>query len=415
MHKVFTFNEHILKEGTNESEVKCFYVDGNNQLIGQSTYSPATLYKTTSKDEDGKQITEYTEKQGRKVMERRGTSDYADTYYVYNDLGQQAYVLPPLAADALGSGIYSETTDAVKKYGYVYKYDESGNCKYKKLPGCEPIYMVYDKADRLILSQDGNQRARIPASQWTVTKYDVFGRVLYTGIMPGDTNKDYATLLKNIVITETYNGSGNTGYSEQDYGVFTTITPLTVNYYDNYDFIEDEELNYVDMTEDGYSSKYTPTSGNGRSGAIGLLTGTRTYLLDGSGAYTASAMYYDDKGRVVQTRAKNHLGGFDITYNALDFTGKPLKTYKTHGIQGLWDSTKELYTYAYDQAQRLLTIMHQLNGGSSITLATNTYDELGRAKTKTVGGTLDATNYSYNIRNWLTSISGSRFYEDFVL
>ena len=271
--------------------------------------------------------------------------------------------------------------------------------------------MVYDKADRLILSQDGNQRAKISTSQWTVTKYDVFGRVLYTGTMPGDTNKDYATLLKNIVITEAYNGSGNTGYSEQNYGVFTTIAPLTVNYYDDYVFLPSSNpLLYQE--KQGYSKQYTV---NNTPNAKGLLTGTRTYLLDGSGAYTASAMYYDDKGRVVQTRSTNHLGGYDIVYNDLDFTGKPNKTLKEHNIAGQ-AVIPELYTYSYDHAGRVTKTDYQLNEQPTETLADMTasgsYDELGRLKTKKRHNGTDTEQFDYNIRNWPTKITSGTSFEE---
>ena len=52
---------------------------------------------------------------------------------------------------------------------------------------------------------------------------------------------------------------------------------------------------------------------------------------------------------------------------------------------------------------------YKLNSHAEITLASNTYDELGRLKTKSLHGS--ATNkltYSYNIRDWLTGISGSK-------
>jgi len=122
-------------------------------------------------------------------------------------------------------------------------------------------------------------------------------------------------------------------------------------------------------------------------------------------------MYYDDKERVVQTRSSNHLGGYDIVYNAYNFTSKQLKTYKTHGINGATDTYKELYTYSYDNAQRLLTTTHQLNGGSTVTLVSNSYDELGRVHTKNTGN-IDATTYTYNIRSWITDIIGSHFTEN---
>ena len=93
---------------------------------------------------------------------------------MYNDLGQLAYVLPPAFVDGMGSvTTFDDNNSLLKQYAYIYRYDERGNCIYKKLPGCTPIYMVYDKANRMILSQDGNQRKKISNgnAQWTVTNY----------------------------------------------------------------------------------------------------------------------------------------------------------------------------------------------------------------------------------------------------
>ncbi len=124
-----------------------------------------------------------------------------------------------------------------------------------------------------------------------------------------------------------------------------------------------------------------------------------------------TANYYDKYGRVVQSRASNHLDGYDLVYNALDFTGKPLRTYKTHGINGTTPSTTEIYGYTYDKAQRLTATTYSLNGGSSVILASNAYDELGRLITKKRHTSADTETYAYNIRNWLTNINSGGFTE----
>ena len=180
--------------------VAYFYVNANNNLTRGANYAQATLYKTVSKDEDGKAVEEYKDKLGQVVLKRsKNGNENIDTYFVYNDLGQLAYVLPPLAADGLKSfainNPIADSHDRLKMYGYLYKYDERGNCKEKRLPGCESIYMVYDRADRLVLSQDGNQREKT-TKEWTVTKYDVFGRVIFTGI-----TKALSSAVHNNLIT----------------------------------------------------------------------------------------------------------------------------------------------------------------------------------------------------------------------
>ena len=83
-----------------------------------------------------------------------------------------------MIADELDTGEIDDEHTLLKQYAFIYKYDGLGNCIYKRFPGCEPVYMVYDKAGRLVFSQDGNQRCK---GVWTASNYDIFGRLLYTG------------------------------------------------------------------------------------------------------------------------------------------------------------------------------------------------------------------------------------------
>jgi hypothetical protein len=238
--------------------------------------------------------------------------------------------------------------------------------------------MVYDKANRMVLSQDGNQRKQLQANliQWSVTKYDALGRVVFTGLMyrsETDSLQNYKSIrdvLSNDVVTDSYAG-------------FASATALTINYYDNYNFLSSSPTTLAYQIVSGYDKAYpiTATSAAGLN-ATGLLTGTRVYHLDNPDASETTAIYYDKYGRAVQTRATNHLGGYDLVYCTLDFTGKPTSTYKTHGINGASATITELYTYGYNKAQQPTTTMYSLNGASPITLSVNNYDELGRVSAK---------------------------------
>ena len=64
-------------------------------------------------------------------------------------------------------------------------------------------------------------------------------------------------------------------------------------------------------------------------------------------------MYYDNRGRVIQTKSQNHLsGGIEKEYVAYNFTGQPTGRKHVHSATGKATQT-ELYTYAYDHAGRL--------------------------------------------------------------
>ena len=76
-------------------------------------------------------------------------SETHDTYYVYDDKGNLCFVLQPM---------YQSSAN-LDQYAFQYKYDGRNRCIWKKLPGAGYMEMVYDNADRLVFSQDGNQRA----------------------------------------------------------------------------------------------------------------------------------------------------------------------------------------------------------------------------------------------------------------
>lgn len=397
------------------NEVKYYYADAASQLFAPKYYDAGTLHKAVSTDEDGKSVTEYKDKDGRIVMQRSGTN--VDTYYAYNDLGQLVYVLPPLAADGLPirtSGAYTLIWSVIKDYAYIYKYDERGNCIDKKLPGCGNVYMLYDKANRLVASQDANQRVK---KQWNLIKYDRLGRVLYTGLI----NREITSAEKNILHNDTVfvesrgtaNQLGNTGYTCNFF--VNELAPLTVTYYDDYNF-PDATGNLAYQARSGYGVQYTV---DGAANAKGLVTGTRTYLLDGSGAYTSSVSYYDDKGFVIQSRATNHLGGYDIAYNDLDFMGNPNRTLKEHNIatDGVQQpAVSELYSYTYDQAGRPTKTTYQINSQPAVTLtdltAPGAYDELGRVASQKRHNGRDTESFTYNVRGWTTKIKSGDFVED---
>src|SRR5207302_384043 len=62
---------------------------------------------------------------------------------------------------------------------YKYNYDSLGRIVEKKTPGSGWQYIVYDKLDRVALTQDANQRA---SKQWLFVKYDFLNRPVYSVI-----------------------------------------------------------------------------------------------------------------------------------------------------------------------------------------------------------------------------------------
>ena len=145
--------------------------------------SSSNLMVTKITDEDGCWHEELTDIGGR----RFATADAAGyTCYVYDHCGDLCFVVPPALSEYIrqnitsgtSSNVYYPDNDMFKKYAYCYGYDSSHRCTYRKLPGCEPIYYIYDAAGNCILSQDGNSRVK---GEWLFSIPDRFGRPAISG------------------------------------------------------------------------------------------------------------------------------------------------------------------------------------------------------------------------------------------
>ena len=71
---------------------------------------------------------------------------------------------------------------------------------------------------------------------------------------------------------------------------------------------------------------------------------------------------------------------------------------------------EEVYTYRYDNADRLQQVLHQLNGGKIVSLKQNIYDKHCRLISQKVFEK-ETIGYGYNVREWPTDISSSNFRE----
>ena len=339
------------------AQLRCtrYKVTSAGALEASGDYANGTLNVTRTTDEDGNMSYTFMDKIGRTLLERRmNGSEALDTYYVYDNYGNLCYVLPP----AINGNI---STDNLNLYAYQYNYDGCNRCIRKKLPGTQYIEYVYDNSDRLTFSQDGSQRA-LSAQNWTYYKYDQLNRLTEQG------------LCTNKVTT-----SGTTVH--------------IMNYYDSYSFIGTQGF-----TGSNFS---TDTSGYGK----GALTGQMVAGINGNPVW--KAFYYDIRGREVKRVESNAMNGYDVTTTSYSFTNKPLTL--THVHTSGSKSLTEVHTYSYDYADRLSKVQHKLDNNTIVTLAEYTYDDLGRVKQKKLGGTAHSSTYSYNIRSWLTGITGSKF------
>ena len=375
--------------------------DDQQSILNKGFYPKSELVVIQTTDEDDHVNYEFKDKQGRMVLKRvMDGSKMLDTYFVYDDFGRLRYVLPPDASQRLSTAnsSWNINHELLQRTAYYYQYDRRGNCVIKKLPGCKAILMKYDMADRLIFSQDGNQYEK---KEWSLFLYDAFGRHVISAVCKLQTVPD----VSNMVVLASFTGSG----AIAGYTVNLNFTPIyltSVDYYDDYRFInslstlEKVKMQYNAMVV-GYDKQYT-------GGARGLLTGKRIYSLDASDKYTITSYYYDDYGRMVQVHASNHLGGFEDEYTAYNFSGTIRQKLHIHTVPNK-PVQKEVYSYTYDHVNRLLTTSHKLNDLPEKILLSNSYDEIGRLQKQSKA--TETSVYTYNVRDWLTEISGNFFSE----
>ncbi|WP_238326545.1 DUF6443 domain-containing protein [Pedobacter heparinus] len=374
-------------------------------LSGTGYYTANELYLSISKDEnwastDGKAGTteEYKDKEDRVVLKRvfnykNDVTETLSTYYVYDDLGNLSFVLPPGAnPDALA--LPSQTLQ--DQFCYQYRYDGRKRLIEKKLPGKDWEYMVYNKLDQLVLSQDSLQRV---ANQWLFTKYDALGRVAITGVYGDGASRSSlaGTLNSQSVLWENRLGSG-TDYDNGSFPQNNIAWYHTINYYDDYNFPGNSFPQPDGVTQMSASR------------VKGLQTGSFVYQVNSSTRYL-SVNYYDKDGRVLKTAAENHLGGTDLTENTWNFAGELTGSTRTHS-SGSGPATTIATRHEYDHMGRKKATMESINGQPEVVLSKLDYNELGQLSKKwlhsTDGNTfLQHTDYAYNERGWLKrSISG---------
>jgi len=388
--------------GTNDPNDVRFWIINNDGAISQF-YPSGSLSKITTKDENwiktnGKVGTteEYRDFEGRLVLKRKWETaiSASNTYFVYDDFGDLRYIIPPgfTATTLLEAG-----TGDFHEFIYAYRYDNRRRLIERKVPGKGWDHLVYNKNNQLVQQQDAELRK---SNKWIVTKYDVFGRPVITGIHQGSnprqTEQDY---MNQQTILWEQRLPGQLIYSNASYPQ-NNFTTLTVNYYDDYTF-ENAGL---------LPAKGIVKSANTQS----LVTGVLVYKEDGT-MPLLTVNYYDDNGRLIQTAAQNHLKGTDYVTNTYNFEGTVVKSTKTHtSVTG--EVLTIVTTFEYDHMNRLVQTKKKVNSQAEIIQSKISYNEIGQMKGKGLhseNGTTFMTNidYEYNERGWAKRVNSPHFTE----
>jgi hypothetical protein len=266
-----------------------------------TAYDAGQLYKNVTIDEQGHAVVEFKDKEGQVVLKRvqvgtvasdySGNSGWLSTYYIYDDLNQLRFVIPPKAVAAmLTAGSWTLSTDMINELCFRYEYDYRKRMMAKKVPGAGWVYMVYDFRDRLVFTQDARMAL---TTQWLGTLYDAINRPVSTGMInySGTPNQlqSYVTANTNSSIDTTTSQGGSGGSS------LPVSLDLSISETGDFQALDSIILDNGFVTPDG--AEFTAeivTGGSGASTGSSSLTFVDNPIPSGS-TFTALTMsFYDD-------------------------------------------------------------------------------------------------------------------------
>jgi len=392
--------------------------DQTRTITANGYYAAGTLTVTVTKDENWTSgragtVEEYKDNQGHVVLKRvynyAGAVQMLSTYYVYDDFGLLAFVLPPLSG-ADGDANISQTT--LDNLCYQYRYDERNRMGQKKLPGKGWEFTVFNTIDQPVATQDSLQRE---TAQWLFTKYDAMGRSVTSGIWASAPSRAALQTTLTGINSNLWEAPVNSGSGYTNVAWPTSLTtPLDINYYDTYNNIPNLPATYTVTTGISNMTRSLPTV-------------KKTAVLNTPTDLLWDVIYYDDLGRNIKSYAQHYLGGtlnignYDLITTTYNFTNAPTTISRQH-----WNTvsaTAPLATiynkYIYDNLGRKLKTWEQIANGVAAPdtmrlISKLSYNEIGQLNKKSLHSK-DSVNflqniiYTYNERGWLLQSSAPLF------
>lgn len=432
-------------------------------------YPAAFLFKKVIIDANGNKTQEFRDRDNQLVLTKTekvtgasgGYKDWICTYHVYDDLGLLRFELSPKAVDAV-KGSWTISQAIANELCFTYKYDTFNRLIVSKAPGADSVEVVYDSRDRKALTRDGRLRTM---SKWSIVLYDELNRPVMSGLYASaasraalqtaiDTEAGYTTLSYTIpgassIITGQYDGRAvyeardsvvltdgfDSGTGEPEVRTNSSLTasvetvvsnntlpgitmndiePLSYNYYDSYSFAGQQPLKTADLARlvPGNSS-YSEPAGSYNAVVTGSITGTKTRILDTDNWLTAT-VYYDGKGRKMQSLSQNITGGQEVVSVLHDFNGTILSSYTSHvNPQSAPEQLKGVLTvYNQDFAGRIVSTQVGLDTGTAIvlkTITTQTFNSSGQRIARSLGitgsGALESQSFEYNVNGALLGMN----------
>ncbi|MBO9204676.1 MULTISPECIES: DUF6443 domain-containing protein [Niastella] len=430
-------------------------------------YPIGELFKSITVDEKGSQIITFKDKEDKLILKKvqltavaddgggTGYSGWLSTYYIYDDFNSLRAVIQPEGVNLLTQNnwdIMALNGNILNEQCFRYEYDERKRITRKKVPGAGDVYMIYDVRDRLVFTQDANQR---PNNEWLARLYDSRNREIMTGLMtwtglPGDLQLNlthpnnnglpYSFTLHDPNMSGVYqatnditlddgftSGQNFTAEIIADNG--TTIDPtfvddpipagagftlLTKTGYDTYATIPAASNLTGDLDAAYTSSNYLNTSYNSFPYADpvvqskqtnGRSTWTQVKVLGTANQYLYTVNMYDEKGRMIQVKSTNQTGGTDVFTSQYTFSGQPLVAIQKQEKAGSANTqthivvNKTTYNDLGQEMAETKSVSSTINGvpvnKPELEIVSKEYDELGHLWKVNLGKKKDASGTGY--------------------
>lgn len=411
-------------------------------------YAAGTLYKNVILDERGYQAIHFKDKAGKLILSKVQLTAAADngsgsgydgwicTYYIYDRQGNLRCTIQPEGVKAIRPS-WALTTTVLNEQCFRYEYDERNRLIIKKTPGVGEMYAVYDRWDRVILTQDGNQR---PSNTWIFTKYDRLNRPILVGRHWDGTNIGLANIIAHVKASESWqiryedvDLSKPFGYTTtQTYPYGTTPTIYKAMHYDDYaglpaDFsaslITTWNVHFSATNNSQWPYPQMPAQSNSTKGQ---LTWIQVQVLNSNPVkYITTVSIYDERGNITQAQSNNITDGIDVATTQFNWNRQAQVMVQSQKLGANTQTTVIVTQNTYDDLGRKVKIEKKhsntlVPGGMTnySIVSTTEYDKLGQIKKKTIGTKkdinnnyitprqpLEQLNYEYNIRGWMLGMN----------
>jgi RHS repeat-associated protein len=365
---------------TTNYQVRGYVISSSGAV--DNNYNPGAIFQNVTIDERGNDMSEYIDKGGKTVLKAvKSDNGYFYTAYIYDDMNRLRFIVPPKSYDLQDSFI--EDSDYFREGIFAYKYDQRGRVKAKHIAGAGWTFIVYDKRDLPVMTQDSKDREN---NRYQFTKYDAWARPIFTGFVNNmGTDTTARNNLQNLFeevdgITIPFEERSETGdillHYTNDRSFPITVKPieanvLTATYYDDYANWTTSNINF--KADSAFHTPYPNTNG--------LMAGMQ-YRNLGNSNWLYLSNFYDDKGRTTQQNMTNHLGETDRMDTEYRFNGE-IKTQRAIYRRPSQTAVTIKTRFRYDHQSRKIAMFYILNG-DSLKMAGYQYDPIGRLSKKSL-------------------------------